>query len=76
MEEWIKGSLTKIVVSVDTEDQIYQIAEQARIANIPYAIITDNTIKKNNGQKTATCVAIGPANSKDIDNITGSLRLI
>ena len=76
MEEWMKGAFTKVVVSVDTEDQIYQIAEQARLADIPYAVIIDNGLTEFKGQKTVTCVAVGPAESKDIDKITGSLQLI
>lgn len=76
MEEWMAGAFTKVVVGVDTEDQIFQLAEQARLASIPYGVIIDNGVTEFKGQKTVTCVAIGPAESNDVDKITGGLQLI
>lgn len=75
MEAWMQGAFTKVVVGVETEDQIYQLAEQARQADIPYAIIIDNGITEFTGNKTTTALAIGPDEASKIDKITGDLKL-
>ncbi len=75
MEAWMQGAFTKVVVGVETEDQIYQLAEQARQANIPYAIIIDNGMTEFAGNKTTTALAIGPDEAIKIDKITGDLKL-
>lgn len=76
MREWMKGAFTKVVVGVDSEDEIYQLAEKAREANIPHAVIIDNGFTEFHGNKTTTCIAIGPDDSDKIDLITGDLELI
>jgi len=76
MEDWMSGAFTKVVVGVDSEDQIYQVAEQARLAGIPYGVIIDNGVTEFKGVKTVTCVAIGPAEATALDKITGDLQLI
>ena len=45
-------------------------------ANIPYAVMIDNGMTEFAGRKTTTCIAIGPAESKDLDPITGELKLL
>lgn len=76
MQEWMQGAFTKVVVGVDSEDEIYQLAEKAKQANIPYAIIIDNGFTEFHGNKTTTCIAIGPAESEKLAPITGDLSLI
>lgn len=76
MVKWMKGAFTKVVVGVDSEDAIYQLAEQAQLAGIPHAVIVDSGFTEFHGQKTTTCIAIGPDESEKIDKITGELELI
>jgi len=76
MVEWMKGAFTKVVVGVDSEDAIYQLAEKAREANIPHAVIIDSGFTEFHGNKTTTCIAIGPDDGDKIDKITGDLELI
>jgi PTH2 family peptidyl-tRNA hydrolase len=76
MIEWMKGAFTKVVVGVNSEDVIYQLAEKAREAGIPHAVIIDSGFTEFHGTKTTTCIAIGPDDSDKIDLITGDLELI
>lgn len=76
MIEWKETDYTKVVVSVDSEQEIYDLAEQAKEADIPYAVIIDNGFTEFAGKKTTTCIAIGPAKSEVIDPITGDLKLL
>lgn len=76
MEEWYRGAFTKVVVGIDSEDALYQLAEQARAANIPHAVIVDNGFTEFHGNKTTTCLAIGPDYAENIDPITKDLKLI
>ncbi|MFW6226237.1 MAG: aminoacyl-tRNA hydrolase [bacterium] len=76
MAEWVDGAFTKIVVGVNSEQEIYDLANKAKQENIPYAIIIDNGFTEFSGNKTTTCIAIGPDNSEKINKITGDLELI
>lgn len=76
MISWIRGAFTKITVSAQSEDEVYQIAEQARLAGIPFSVIIDNGATEFHGQKTTTCVSIGPAEASELDKITGNLQLL
>lgn len=76
MEEWYRGAFTKVVVGVEGEDAIYQLAEQAKNLDIPHAVIIDNGFTEFHGNKTTTCLAIGPDYSEKIDQITKELKLI
>jgi PTH2 family peptidyl-tRNA hydrolase len=76
MIPWIEGAFTKVVVGVDSEDAIYALAEKAKAANIPCAVIVDNGFTEFHGHHTTTCIALGPAKSEILDPITGELQLI
>ena len=67
MIEWKETAFTKVVVGVDNEEEIYALAEKAKEADIPYAIMIDNGMTEFAGNKTTTCIAIGPAEVDDID---------
>lgn len=76
MVKWKEEAFTKVVVGVETEDEIYSLAEEAKEKNIPYAIMVDNGFTEFHGNKTTTCIAIGPGRSEDLDSITGELKLL
>lgn len=73
---WLANSFTKIVVRVDSEDELLTIYNQAKEAGILSALITDNGATEFGGVKTNTCIAIGPDESDNIDKITGHLKLL
>lgn len=73
---WMQNDFTKVVVSVNTEDEIYELADKAREAGLPYAVMIDNGFTEFHREKTVTCIAIGPAKNEDLDPITGDLKLL
>ena len=74
--KWLNGSFTKICVGVDCELTLKGAYFKAKKAGLPCAIIQDSGKTEFNGIPTYTAVAIGPANSEDIDKITGHLKLL
>ena len=76
MEEWIDGIFTKIVLGVDSLEELLTIKNNAEKAGLPVALIEDNGLTEFGGVKTITCIAIGPANSEQIDLVTGGLKLL
>lgn len=75
MKEWVEGSFKKIVLSCSSEDELKDLYEKAKIAELPCCLIKDSGFTEFHGVPTYTCMAIGPANSAIIDTITGNLKL-
>jgi PTH2 family peptidyl-tRNA hydrolase len=75
LNEWEETGTTKIVVSVDSLEQLNSIHAQAKAAKLPTVIILDagHTEFK---EPTYTAVGIGPAPAEMIDKITGTLSLL
>lgn len=76
MQAWLGGRFKKICVSVSSEAELDAIAARARDAGLPCAVIVDAGHTEFNGVPTKTCLAIGPADSPEIDAITGELPLL
>lgn len=79
---WLRGPFVKIVVGVDSEYELLDIAKQVvkrnndRTTKIPYALIKDAGRTEFKGKETYTALAIGPWWSKDLDKLTGHLKLL
>lgn len=73
---WLNNSFPKVCCRVDSEEELLEIYEKAKSANLEVHLITDNGKTEFNGQKTLTCFAIGPDLSEKIDPITGHLKLL
>lgn len=76
MKEWIEGDFKKICVGVNSEQELIDIYNKAKFADLPCAIIEDNGLTEFNGIKTKTAIAIGLDESEKIDKITGGLKLL
>lgn len=76
LTNWLNGSFTKVCVSVDSEQELLDILQQARDAGIITSLITDAGLTEFNGVPTNTCIAIGPAWEDDVNKITGHLKLL
>jgi PTH2 family peptidyl-tRNA hydrolase len=76
MREWVEGAFTKICVRAESEEQLIDLRDQALSAGLPVALIQDSGATEFNGVPTYTSIAIGPAQSKCIDMITGDLKLL
>jgi len=76
MKDWIDGLFTKIVVSCDSEQELDELYKQAKEKGLPCSMIIDAGLTEFNGVPTKTCIAIGPANPDNIDEITKHLKLL
>jgi len=74
--EWWNSSFTKIVLYVNSEEEVFELEKKCQESNIPCAVITDSGFTEFHGVSTVTCVAIGPYWSEKIDEITGDLPLL
>jgi PTH2 family peptidyl-tRNA hydrolase len=74
--EWLTGRFTKIVVYVESEEELKELQAKANLTNVRSALIQDAGNTEFNGVPTYTCLAIGPSYAERIDAITGELPLI
>lgn len=75
LNDWLYDSFTKVVLYVDTDEELVSLYEQCIKEGIPSALITDNGTTEFNGVPTTTALGIGPWIIEDIDKITGELKL-
>lgn len=74
-KKWLYENQKKVVLKVENEEQLLEIYEKAKRANLPSTLIRDAGLTQvPPGTKTA--VGIGPAEEGKIDNITGELSLL
>lgn len=76
MNIWIDGTFDKICVSVNSDDELMAIYQQALDIGLPVSMIEDCGKTEFHGMVTKTCLAIGPDSSDKIDPITGHLPLL
>jgi peptidyl-tRNA hydrolase, PTH2 family len=75
--DWIANSFTKICVGVGSLEELVDIYNSALEEGIhPINLVTDNGATEFHGERTPTCLAIGPYWSEDIDKVTGHLTLL
>jgi len=73
---WIEEGMTKIVVKVESEDELLSIVEKAKKCGIATHLVTDAGHTEFHGVPTKTCAAIGPDLCEKIDQLTGDLKLL
>lgn len=72
--EWKGGGQKKIVLQVDSEQELFEINESADREGLPHALVRDaGHTQLDPG--TATTVAVGPASERAVDAVTGDLSL-
>jgi len=77
LTQWLRGLFTKIVVSVDSEEELLALNQQVLDAGIRYrALITDCGATEFHGVPTLTCLAIGPDWPEVLNPLTGHLKLM
>lgn len=73
---WINGLHKKVVVSVDSLEELEEVVKNAKNLRIENTYtITDVGLTEFNGIPTITCAAIGPAKAELINQVTGHLKL-
>ena len=74
-EHWLDNSFKKICVYVNSEEELLDIYNKAKEAGLEVHLVEDSGLTEFHGEKTNTCLAIGPHESSRIDVITGHLPL-
>lgn len=73
--EWRNTGQTKVVLGVDGESAVLDIADDARRAGLPVAVVRDAG-RTQVEAGTVTAVGIGPGDASTIDGVTGDLALL
>jgi PTH2 family peptidyl-tRNA hydrolase len=72
---WFAEGQPKIVVKVNTLDELLWIKTDAKKSNLPVVIVEDKGLTQI-PEGTLTCLGIGPAPSNLVDKITNKLKLL
>ncbi|MEM4717155.1 MAG: peptidyl-tRNA hydrolase Pth2 [Desulfurococcaceae archaeon] len=73
-EWWISGQ-KKVVLRVNSEKELLEIYEKAKINELPVSLVTDAGLTEL-PPGTVTAVGIGPAPEDRVDKITGHLKTL
>ena len=76
MYQWLTGIFTKVVLAVESEEELLELYNKALCAGLICSLVTDAGLTVFNGIPTNTCIAIGPEESYKIDAITNHLKLL
>jgi peptidyl-tRNA hydrolase, PTH2 family len=74
--KWLSGSYAKIVVSVDSEQELLELVQRGKAAGLTVHSVTDAGRTEFHGVPTLTCAAFGPDESEKLDAVTGQLKLL
>ncbi|MEM4244649.1 MAG: peptidyl-tRNA hydrolase Pth2 [Candidatus Nanoarchaeia archaeon] len=75
VDEWRKRGMKKVVLKVETEEELLKLKKEAEKIKLVTALIKDagRTFFK---KPTITCLAIGPDKEEKIDKVTGKLKML
>lgn len=71
---WKGGGQKKVVLKVDGERALFDLAEVARREGLPHAVVRDAGHTQLD-PNTVTTLAVGPASEAAVDAVTGDLSL-
>lgn len=74
-EEWLDKGFAKITLQVNSEQELLEVYNKAKNANLPCAIIQDSGKTEFHNVLTYTTCAIGPASVDKVNNIVKDLKL-
>ncbi len=74
-QEWIENSFTKIILSVNSEEELLAIYRKANSLGLNTSLITDEGRTCFNNIPTVTCAAIGPHSREAFLGLTDHLRM-
>jgi PTH2 family peptidyl-tRNA hydrolase len=71
---WKGDGQTKVVLGVDAESGLFELADVADREGLPHAVVRDaGRTQLDSG--TVTCLAVGPGEEDVVDRVTGDLSL-
>jgi len=74
-EGWKVEGQAKIVLKVDSEEELNELFQKAKSAGLPATLIQDRGLTQVE-PGTVTCLGIGPGPDAQVDGITGKLKLL
>jgi PTH2 family peptidyl-tRNA hydrolase len=72
---WLGGNHAKIVVGVDSLEELTAVQRAAEAAGVANHFVVDHGLTEFHGEHTTTCLALGPDYASVIDPITKHLKL-
>lgn len=75
IEDWLMNSFKKVVVYVNSEEELLEIYKKAEDKGMIAELITDSGATEFHGVPTNTCIAIGPDYEENFEGITDHLPL-
>ena len=74
-QEWLQNGMPKIVLKCPSEEALTTLHHEAEAQSLPTYLVRDagRTVLS---EGTITCLGIGPADSTEIDKVTGDLKLL
>ena len=73
-KKWQGEGQKKVVLTGDSESQLFALADKAETEGLPYAVVRDaGHTQLDPG--TVTALAVGPARDDSVDRVTGDLSL-
>lgn len=72
---WMKEGYKKVVLGVDSEEELMALLDHANSLELPVFLVRDFGLTELE-PNTITCLAIGPALGTDIDKVTKDLKLL
>lgn len=75
VDHWITNSFKKVVVYVETEEELVAVHEAAIAAGLESHLITDNGTTEFGGVPTKTAAGIGPHEESRFEGVTNHLPL-
>ena len=73
---WLTGAFAKVVVYVESEQEMLDLVEQGKRAAIDVRTIVDSGRTMFHGVPTLTVAAFGPDDVTKLNHITGHLKLL
>jgi PTH2 family peptidyl-tRNA hydrolase len=73
--EWKAEGQKKVVLRVESEDALRELLRKVKTAGLPASLVEDRGLTQVE-PGTVTCLGVGPGPDRDVDAITGRLRLL
>ena len=75
IRDWLNNSFTKVVLGVDSEEELRELLLKAEESCVMAHLVVDNGRTVFNNVKTPTCLALGPDWNENLDELVEHLKL-